>query len=613
MSKIILGKSGRENVSVDLTTLLRTRLLAQANSGGGKSYFLRRLAEQLFGKVQTIIIDREGEFASLREKYGFVHVGEGGDTPADLRSAKLVAEKLLELNASAVIDLYEAFRKKPLDRRAYVADFLETLIDAPKKLWRDLVVIVDEAHQFCPQESPKGKDMREREIIGRCKDAMVSLATVGRKRGYCAIWVTQRLAKLDKDASAELMNRLVGMTFEDVDVDRASELMSVSRDEKGDFKKALKNLDPGHFYGFGRAISKDRILVKIGPVITTHPEPGSAKHAAAPPPPPEKIRAMLPKLKDLPQVAETKAKTEADLRQEIKALKSQLAVAKIAKPEPKRPVAVETKIKTEVKELPVLSKREWKRVHKAICELEKISGRLSKVGEMESYLRSLEKDLGGKLSDAVEAAENLQKQQRTANQHLKIQAPPRPLPKPTSARTDGAPTSGNGDPSITNPQRRILGALAEFQVIGIDSVPRTWVAAWLSIKASTGNFKNNVSSLRTGEYLVYDDDKLRLTEMGRFEAPAPQVEITPMAILERACQAVTNPQAKILRIVHHEYPEWISREDVAGQLGIQANTGNFKNNVSAIRTAGMFEYGTGQRKNMLRCSEWMFVQAGALV
>lgn len=74
MKNIVLGKSGRNKVEIDLKTLLRTRLLIQANSGGGKSWLLRLIAERAFGKVQTIIIDPEGEFATLREKYDYVLV-----------------------------------------------------------------------------------------------------------------------------------------------------------------------------------------------------------------------------------------------------------------------------------------------------------------------------------------------------------------------------------------------------------------------------------------------------------------------------------------------------------------------------------------------------------
>lgn len=50
---------------IDLPRLLETRLLIQANSGGGKSWALRRLLEQTTDQVQQIVIDPEGEFASL--------------------------------------------------------------------------------------------------------------------------------------------------------------------------------------------------------------------------------------------------------------------------------------------------------------------------------------------------------------------------------------------------------------------------------------------------------------------------------------------------------------------------------------------------------------------
>ena len=59
------------NVSIDLTRLLETRLLIQANSGAGKSWAIRRLIEQTANNVQQIIIDPEGEFSTLREKPSF--------------------------------------------------------------------------------------------------------------------------------------------------------------------------------------------------------------------------------------------------------------------------------------------------------------------------------------------------------------------------------------------------------------------------------------------------------------------------------------------------------------------------------------------------------------
>src|SRR3990167_1215665 len=96
-----------DNFAIDLPKLLESRLLVQANSGGGKSWLLRRLLEQSHGQVQQIIIDLEGEFSTLREQYDYILVGKDGDIPTSTRSAALLARKLLELGASAIIDLYE--------------------------------------------------------------------------------------------------------------------------------------------------------------------------------------------------------------------------------------------------------------------------------------------------------------------------------------------------------------------------------------------------------------------------------------------------------------------------------------------------------------------------
>src|SRR6266567_2182058 len=112
-----------DKVFIDLPTLLKTRLLVQANSGGGKSWLIRRILEQSQGKVQQIVIDLEGEFATLREKYDYVLAGKDGDTPAEPRSAHLLAKRLLELNVSAIIDLYELHYQ---DRKQFVRLFLES-------------------------------------------------------------------------------------------------------------------------------------------------------------------------------------------------------------------------------------------------------------------------------------------------------------------------------------------------------------------------------------------------------------------------------------------------------------------------------------------------------
>jgi uncharacterized protein len=103
---MIIGQIiGGGKLECDLPALVDTRLLVQANSGGGKSWLLRLIAER--AGIQTIILDDEGEFASLREAVDMLLVGAAGELPAVPRQAALLARRLIEYKVSAVVDLYE--------------------------------------------------------------------------------------------------------------------------------------------------------------------------------------------------------------------------------------------------------------------------------------------------------------------------------------------------------------------------------------------------------------------------------------------------------------------------------------------------------------------------
>src|SRR4051794_9169957 len=106
---MILGRTlSRQELPIDLDRLLVTRLLIQGSSGSGKSRTLRRLLEVTFGHVQHIVIDIEGEFHTMREKFDYILAArDGGDCPADPASAHVLAQRILELGISAIVDIYE--------------------------------------------------------------------------------------------------------------------------------------------------------------------------------------------------------------------------------------------------------------------------------------------------------------------------------------------------------------------------------------------------------------------------------------------------------------------------------------------------------------------------
>lgn len=209
--KFAIGKSAEGKVEMDLVRLIGTKALAVANSGGGKSWLFRLIAEQTLPTTQTIIIDPEGEFSTLRERHDILIVARDGEIQPDPKTAKLLARKLAELRISAVIDLYDLH---PQARRSFVRQFADAIVDLPKTLWGPKIVMVDEAHMFCPE---KGHGEAE------STNAIIGLMSLGRKRGLCGILATQRISKLHKDAAAECNNVFIGKTTLDVDQRRAGD------------------------------------------------------------------------------------------------------------------------------------------------------------------------------------------------------------------------------------------------------------------------------------------------------------------------------------------------------------------------------------------------------
>lgn len=554
MATITLGHAGRKPILLDLPTLLRTRLLVTANSGGGKSWLLRRIAEQLFGKIQVIIIDPEGEFPSLREKYGYVLVGKGGETPADVRSAALVAHKLLELKASAVCDLFEL---KSKDRHRWVRLFLDALIDAPKSLWHPVVVIVDEVQMFAPEKGHGDSEASE---------AVIDLASKGRKRGYCAVLATQRLSRLNKNASAQMLNRLIGMHFEDVDVDRALDLLSIPKGDRLQAAKEMRTFEPGMFYAFGRALTKERTLFQVGSIETTHPDAGADVQAPAPPPAPEKVKKLLPALADLPKQAEDQAKDMAAALARISELERELRV---------RPVQIEPKVERVVEriEVPVFADGELGRLEAAAAALVAAGKQIAEVG--------------GEITTALRIATAARMQSPTRREMPFVQAQPasgarRSTPPARPAESRLPVIRGSGDGKLSKAERRILSVLAQYP----QGRTQTQVALLTGYSSSGGGFLNGVGSLRTKGFIEGTKERLLITPDGLAAIEGAWEPLPPPGpqLVEHWLRSLPKAERLILQCLTEVYPSTLSKEEVAERTGYSATGGGFLNALGKVRT-----------------------------
>src|SRR5947207_6349594 len=101
--RVDMGVDGKgDPISIDLEELLATRLLVQGNAGSGKSHLLRRLLERSAGQVQQVVIDPEGDFVTLADRYGHVPVEAADHSERDI--ARL-AGRIREHRASVVLSL----------------------------------------------------------------------------------------------------------------------------------------------------------------------------------------------------------------------------------------------------------------------------------------------------------------------------------------------------------------------------------------------------------------------------------------------------------------------------------------------------------------------------
>lgn len=541
------------NISIDLQSLVESRLLIQANSGSGKSWTIRRILEQSHGKVQQIVLDLEGEFATLREKFDYVLVGKGGDVPASIKTAALLAQKLLELNVSAIIDLYEL----PAHERKHFAKlFLESLINAPKELWHNCLVFVDEAHVFCPEKG-------ESEAAG----AVIDLATRGRKRGYCAILATQRISKLNKDAAAECNNKIIGRSSQDIDMKRAAdELGFIGREQIN----SLRSLKPGEFYVFGPAVSDEVQKTTIGVVQTSHPKVGSRSFIKVEPPT-AKIKSALKRMADLPKEVEKKTATERELREEIIRLRREKVSAPIDEK------AIERRI-----QMAVAAARK---------ETDKITEEYFKISKKDDYIFSEIRNL-----IETRGIPHKKKEQKIYMREVPVRytdsQKSRPKAKELIISNMKLPPLDN-DTHLTNPERRILNAIAWMESIGINEPEQTAVAFLAGYTYGGGAFNNPKGALRGKGLVEYRGPRIILTDAGRDLSTTPEEALDTEQLHEKVLSILPKPAQKLLKPLLEVYPDSLSNEDLAERAGYAPNAGAFNNPRGRLRSLGLIEYLSG--------------------
>lgn len=521
-----------------LDSLIESKLLITANSGGGKSRAIRWIAETYHGKIQQIIIDREGEFSTLREKFPYVLVGRDGDIAADVGTVKLLAQKLMELKSSAIIDLSEMSLSQ---QRDYVKLFVQAINHLPRKYWQDCLIVIDEAHLFAP-ETAKGKSAATEEIA--------LMASTSRKRGYCLILATQRLAKLNKDCAAELLNKMIGRTSNE-DGKRAAEELNHPAKEG---RLMLRALQPGQFWCYGPAIGIEPTLATTGDVQTSPPKRGRRRQEPAEPQ--AVIQRVLAELADLPREAEEEEQAVVALRRQVSELQRQ---ARYPSPDPMQQhnaVAAE--------------RRRWE-----VWLSNAMKG-------FDAHLMGLPeaaKQLASRIEGFRELTKSLTERKPGSITPMKTE---RPVVKIMHGDVLMSLHFQGGSLS-----QKVLDGLAKLNQLGVCPASKQALAGFIGFKVS-GHFNNTLGKLRSQGLIDYPSGgMLALTPAGERDADGSRLNITSADDLHMVWLSKLNPlQATIMRPLIEHYPTAFDKAQLAAMIGYEVS-GHFNNMLGSLRTLGL--------------------------
>jgi hypothetical protein len=331
----------------------------------------------------------------------------------------------------------------------------------------------------------------------------------------------------------------------------------------------IKLMERGDFYALGPAISLDRILVHVGGVETTHPEAGSAKHAAGPPPAPEAIAKLLPKLSDLPKAAEEKARTEAELRTEIRSLKAQLrsqpGETKVADPK-----AIERAVKQ-------VSKQFSAQIRAAQITVTKQQKILRLIAEASAQAVGIEPPKFGPIAlPKVSGGEILRKGHP-------------PMRTPSSPGNISA-----GDVNLKSGARKMLTILAQWHP---EPKTRDELGALAGFAPTGGTFSDYLSKLRIAGYIHENGNGIAVTDEGMQAAgDIPERPNSTEELVGMWRSKLKSGVGRMLDVLVAEYPEALTRDELGEQSGFAASGGTFSDYLSQLRRARLIEESSGQVK-----------------
>ena len=457
---------GGDAVVLNLDTLIGSHMCIQANSGAGKSGAIRKVLEVTHGRVQHIVIDTEDEFYTLRERFDYLIAGgDNGDCAATVNNAAALAMTILETGFSAIVQI----NSLPFDQRClFISAFLEALTGAPKRLWRPVLVVLDEAQFYAPQKG-----------YATSLDAIVSFMMLGRKRGFTGILATPRPADLAKPATSPVNNWMIGRCGQPADRRSAADALGFTANSAE--ARNLRSLVARQFWVFGPALTNEPVLAKVEKTETTIVKAGQATLPT--PPAPAAMQKILASLN-----AAAVEKTEEPLQKS-----EPKSGAQIGSVEPDQVLIDEAET------------RGFNHGFEAgiARQMENVAGLRADVDAVFAGF------LGFFHSDKPPA-------DVPVREPVERPVPPAPIDRPLPPKLPDA----TGDGEITSTMRETLHALAWWARLGHRQPTRKQLGALINVTPGGSTMRSRLAALIKAGFITYpSSDTVALTDAGAKAAP----------------------------------------------------------------------------------------------
>jgi hypothetical protein len=170
--------------------VLTGRGFVTGKSGSGKSNTASVVAEQLLdNNYNLLIVDPEGEYYGLKEKYEILHVGndELCDVQVTPNHAGQLAEIAIGRNMPIILDVSDYLDGE--EAKELIANTVRELFQKEKDARKPFLLMIEEMQEYLPQQG--GSD--------ELAELLERVAKRGRKRGLGMLGMSQRPSSVDKD------------------------------------------------------------------------------------------------------------------------------------------------------------------------------------------------------------------------------------------------------------------------------------------------------------------------------------------------------------------------------------------------------------------------------